>query len=394
MKLFKSLLVAPATLGLLAPITATATEVNFNAISNYSQEEIEIDSNSFSNFSNANPLLAGGEGMVDSHDHDSDSFSETTTASFSADFAIGAVDGKGVSTTVTDGDEDLQAVYGFQIDLTTSFTGEDSLDISLDAGNGVTSSGSLTGPLAEFDLNGGGDSLSVDGVSYTFPVGSKTTVIVGDNTDGSAMFTTACAYGGPSNTLDDCANVNAGITNGGLAVGASFDIGNGFTAALGYAGDEQGLMTKEKVDAYGANVAYSADNYGVSVTYGVLERDQEEDTYTAFNGYYSFDNGVSISAGYEVGDLGGKAASADETEAYFLGINGEVGPGELGAAIGTVGSMTETSTGIPERMMYEAYYSYALNDGMTVTPLIYVKEGEAATDNDETGVMVKTSFSF
>ena len=151
---------------------------------------------------------------------------------------------------------------------------------------------------------------------------------------------------------------------------------------------------KENVDGYGANVAYSADNYGVSVTYGVLERDQEEDTYTAFNGYYSFDNGVSISAGYEVGDLGGKAASADETEAYFLGINGEVGPGELGAAIGTVGSMTETSTGIPERMMYEAYYSYALNDGMTVTPLIYVKEGEAATDNDQTGVMVKTTFKF
>ena len=37
MKLFKSLLVAPATLGLLAPMTVNATEVNFNAISNYSK---------------------------------------------------------------------------------------------------------------------------------------------------------------------------------------------------------------------------------------------------------------------------------------------------------------------------------------------------------------------
>ena len=55
--------------------------------------------------------------------------------------------------------------------------------------------------------------------------------MVGDNTDGSALFTTACVYGGPSNTLDDCGNVNAGITNGGAMLGASYDFGNGVTAA-------------------------------------------------------------------------------------------------------------------------------------------------------------------
>ena len=50
MKLFKSLLVAPAALGLLSPIASNASEVNFKAISNYSNEytEIEeIDINSF-----------------------------------------------------------------------------------------------------------------------------------------------------------------------------------------------------------------------------------------------------------------------------------------------------------------------------------------------------------
>ena len=49
---------------------------------------------------------------------------------------------------------------------------------------------------------------------------------------------------------------------------------------------------------------------------------------------------------------------------------------------------------MPERLMYEAYYSYPVNDGMTITPLIYTVEGTDATDMDETGVMVKTSFSF
>ena len=222
MKLFQRLLVAPAALGLLAPITANANEVNFDAISNYSDTESVEFANSFNNEETIETqLLAGGEGLVDDHSHDG-GFSETTTASFSVDFGIGAVDGKDVTTTNPDGDEDLQAGYGFQIDLNTSFTGEDSLDISLDAGN-------ATGAIGEFDLNGahatgGADVLSVDGVSYTFPVGDSTTVIVGDNTDGSALFTTACAYGGPSNTLDDCGNVNAGITNGGFAVGAAYDL--------------------------------------------------------------------------------------------------------------------------------------------------------------------------
>ena len=39
MKLFKSLLVAPAALGLLAPMTATANELNLNDVSGYSSSE-------------------------------------------------------------------------------------------------------------------------------------------------------------------------------------------------------------------------------------------------------------------------------------------------------------------------------------------------------------------
>jgi len=389
MKLFQRLLVAPAALGLISPIAANATEVNLNEISNYSDvDSIEVV-NSFDTVElNNSPLLAGGEGLGDSSSFDG-SFSETTTASFSADFAIGAVDGKGVTTTLTDGDEALQAVYGFQIDLNTSFTGDDSLDISLDAGNGST-----TGPLAEFDLNGGSDALTVDGVSYTFPLGDKITVIVGDNTDGSALFTTACVYGGPSNTLDDCANVQAGITGGGVSIGAAYDFGNGFSTAAGAQFVETGIADKEEDDAYAVNVAYTADSYGLSLTYANVEDGAQNDTYTALNGYYSFDNGLNISAGYEFGSLDVTSAAADETEAFFIGVNGEVGPGELGAALGTFGTMTEASGVMPEQLMYEVYYSYPVNDGMTITPLLYSIEGTSASDMDETGVMVKTSFSF
>ena len=203
MKLFQRLLVAPAALGLISPIAANATEVHLNEISNYSElESIEVVNTFDNDQPNASLLLAGGEGLGDSSSYDG-SFSETTTASFSVDFGVGAVDGKGVTNSVTGSsttrDEGLQAVYGFQIDLNTSFTGEDSLDISIDAGNDG-------GTLGEFDTNGpasvsGGatasDALTVDGVSYTFPLGGAT-AFVGDNTDGSMLFTTCLLYTSPS----------------------------------------------------------------------------------------------------------------------------------------------------------------------------------------------------
>ena len=386
MKLFKSLLVAPAALGLLAPVAVTATEVNLNAISNYSQEEIEIDLNSFSNYSTANPLLAGGEGMVDSYDHDSDSFSSTTTASFKAQFALGAVDGKGVTSTVTDGDEALNFQYTFDTKIKTSFTGDDSFTVAIDSGNGASGN-----PVDEFGLNNTADALKVDGVAYKFPLGDNITALISDGVDGSKIFTTACAYGGPSDTLDDCGNVNANIDNAGVTAMAEYDFDNGLTAAIGYAGNETGIMTKENVDAYAANLAYSGDNYGVSVTYGIVESGTEENTYTALNASYSFDNGMSISGGYEFGDIGGAAATADESINYFVGVSGDVGEGELGAALGTSGGQLENQD---EELMYEAYYSYPINDGMTITPLVFIKEKATAGTPDQTGVMVKTTFKF
>ena len=384
MKLFKSLLVAPATLGLLAPLAATANEVTISDFS--AAEEIAV----------TNSRIDGLEARL--NNFEAGSFSETTTASFSVDMAIGAIDGQSVTTSVTDGKEAITATYGFQIDLNTSFTGEDSLDISIDAGNGSSTT------LGELDLNTG-ENLSVDGVSYTFPVGDKTTVFVGDNTDGSALYSTACVYGGITNTLDDCGNVNSALGCGnGTAAGASFDIGNGFTAAIGYTGDgssNQGVLTKESADAFGGQLTYTGDSYGLSATYANIETAatgtttavaDSDVTYWALNGYWTpSESGSlpSISVGYETGDS--EAASVKDTSTFFVGIQwDEVGPGTFGAAMGTTGHISDGAT---EYYMYEAFYSYPINDGMTITPVVYVKE-LASPNMDETGVMVKTSFSF
>jgi len=392
MKLFKSLLVAPATLGLLAPLYANATEVNLNEIANYSNAESIEFTNSFeTEVPNKESLLAGGEGLVDDHSHDG-GFSETTTASFGLDFYLGSLDDEveGEQTA----DDAITFGYSLGIGLNTSFTGEDSLDITIDAGN-------VTEGVAEFDGNTGGDKLTVDGISYTFPLGDAT-ILVGDNTDGSALFTTACAYGGPSNLLDDCGNVNAGITGGEATLGASYDFGNGFTLASGFqtGSDAKGVFTEESKDSYALNAAYTADSYGVSITYGLIENTAltNEDTYTAFNAYYTPDmEGIpSISVGYEVGEIGGAVDTKDESTSFFVGLTwDEVGPGSAGIALGH----SSTIEDVDEAYQYEAYYSYPVNDGMTVTPLIFMKENTGAdvgTNNldDTVGVMVKTSFSF
>jgi len=451
MKLFQKLIAAPAIISLASGFAVNASEINTSDLGNFTNTsnlvslgDFKSDTllpgdwayDSLKNLTNSSKfngnsvsrleaaaelsnLIAGGEGLMNGAaiDRLSDelgselaimkgrvdglesrvntieagTFSDTATVSFKAQMAIGAVDGKGVTTAITDGDEAINFQYTFDTKIKTSFTGEDSLEVAIDSGNGASGN-----PVDEFGLNNTNDLLKVDGVAYKFPVGDGMTVMLADNKDAATMFTVACAYGGPSDTLDDCGNVNAVVDNGGVMAGAEYDFGNGFTAAIGYAGKETGLMTDENVDGYGANVAYIADNYGLSLTYGILEEGVDNDTYTAFNGYYSFDNGLNISAGYEIGDLDNAAATEDETEAYFVGINGEVGPGELGAAAGTVGSMTEASGSIPDRMMYEIYYSYALNDGVTVTPLIFTKEADSTVtgDQDETGVMVKTTFKF
>ena len=403
MKLFKSLLIAPATLGLLAPMSATANELNLAEVSGYSSsEEVQNISEFYpKELAVTNSRVDGLEVRI--NEIEAGSFSETTTASFSADMYIGAVDDEESPAVDNDTDDTITAGYSFQIDLNTSFTGADSLDISLDAGNAGSAG------IAEFDGNSGGDALVVDGVSYTFPLGDSTTFMVGDNTDGSALFTTACAYGGPSNTLDDCGNVNAGITNGGVMFGAAYDFGNGTTFAVGYAGDETTVGTDEGGDDYAVNLAYIGDNYGVSATYAIVDSDDGaatpvlddfEDTFLAFNGYYTPDVAgfPSISIGFEFGEDGStdadnvQAAGDDSLTSYFLGLTwDEVGPGSAGVAMGT---KTPTVESTNEQWMYEAYYSYPINDGMTITPLVFMKETSTEGLDDEKGLMVKTSFSF
>ena len=136
MKLFQQMLVAGAALSLIAPIGAQASDVNIEEIDTYvrkqssSKNQKRLNSNSFSNELvtikqkvnssqfNLNQLEAG-------------SFSDTTTLDGKVIMALGAIDGIEELTSDT-GATHFNTVY--QMNLNSSFTGDDNMYIRLKGG--------------------------------------------------------------------------------------------------------------------------------------------------------------------------------------------------------------------------------------------------------------------
>ncbi len=348
MKLFKSLLVAPATLGLLAPMSATANEVTINDFN--PAEELAV----------TNSRVDGLEARL--NNFEAGSFSETTSASFGSNFYVGAVESSATGEAVT-------FSYDFSMDLSTSFTGEDSLDVAVIGGNAGTTA--VDGYMGGDDTE---DDLVLDGISYTFPLGGAT-VIVGDGVGVDDMNTGACAYSAFTDLLGDCGTSNVGgSADSGFAIG--YDFGNGFTIAGGAAGGDStsGYFTEEDASTIGLEVAYTSDTYGLSIAY----TDDEAETYYSFQGMLTPEGFPSISVGYETDD--------DDADAIFAGLTfDEVGAGSVSLGIAS------TALSSDDYYQYELSYSYPINDGMTITPGVFIAE---SAGEDETGFVVTTSFSF
>ena len=359
MKLFKSLLVAPATLGLLAPMSATANEVTINDFN--PAEEIAV----------TNSRVDGLEARL--NNFEAGGFSETTTASFSVDMVVGAVD-----SDITGNSEATTFDYQMGIGLSTSFTGEDSLDVAIDIGGGDSASQSISASAMGFDATKG--VLTVDGVTYSFPVGGAS-VIVGDATDISAAYTGACSYSAFLDYMGNCGTGNSvGVGTAGVTAAVSYAFDGGFSLAGGVTSPQSEILGETGVDMYGIEAAYTGEDFGVALAY----TDAETTTYWGLNGTYSFDV-ASVSVGFETSD----DDTLGDASGWFAGLTfDEVGPGSLSLGMSTVGNILDDAD---EYYMYEASYSYPINDGMTITPGIYTAE---SADGDTSGVIVKTSFSF
>merc|ERR1712167_318571 len=154
MKLFKQLLVAPAALGLLAPIAANA---DVSTLSNVENQLADVQA-----------------GM----------FSATTKLSGSVNFVTGATNDKAA-------DEELHQTYEIKYKLTSSFTGEDNFVVKFEQGNGKG-----MGLDAQSDKGSATGSPVLTDLYYSFPVADDFTVSFGPKMDGDeGLEGTASVYG-------------------------------------------------------------------------------------------------------------------------------------------------------------------------------------------------------
>jgi len=336
MKLFQRLLVAPAALGLMAPVAANADTA----------------------------------------------FSSTTTLSGSSFFTVGSVSDGGS----LDNQEELYMQYAYGLDLNSSFTGEDLFYAGIEAGN-------ASGPLVEMDSAvEGGNALNVHSLYYAFPVGDLE-VTAGPLLDqDDVLAATTSQYSG-SFRLGAMPFSEAGDETGaGVAVSYSNDTGFVASASLiAVDGDDstRGIGADDGDDVATFTLGYNGDGFGGGLVLATNDGEGGNTGYDTFGGgiYYSPESiDATISVTYDTTD----PENGNDQSDLFVGIDYQVGPGTLSAAYNATdvdGNSDEDSTG------FEVSYSYAVNDNVTITPGFFTVEDTTAGD-DDSGFVVETAFSF
>jgi len=335
MKFFQRLLLAPAALSLMAPVAVNADTA----------------------------------------------FTSTTSLSGGAVFTLGSVDpGTGVA------DDELYMQYGYGLDITSSFTGDDMLYVGLETGN-------ASGPLESMDSATTGDSvISLHSIFYSFPVGDLeiTTGPLLDQDD--VVGATTAAYSDSFRLGAMPYSLAGGET--GPGIGATYATGEGIVVSGSFVADDGasaagGINQDTGNDVITLTLGYDGDGFGGGIVYASNDGDVGTAGYDGFGGgiYYSPE---SIPATFAVSyDTKDPEAGSDETD-LFLGVDAEVGPGTLSIAWHT----TEVDGGSDNLDIsgFEASYGIAVNDGVTVTAGFFtVEDGEGEEDQ---GAVVETVFSF
>jgi len=337
MKLFQRLLVAPAALGLMAPVAVNADTA----------------------------------------------FSSTTSLSGGAYFTVGSVSDGGT----TDKEEELYMQYAYGLDVTSSFTGEDTLYMGMETGN-------ASGPLASMDsATSGTGAITLHSLYYAFPVGDLA-VTAGPLVDqDDVVAATASAYS-DAFRLGALPYSLAGSETG-PGVGVAYSNDNGVVASVSFvsvggSSSTVGIGADNGDDVSTFTLGYNGDGFGGGLV--IASNDGEAGTtgYDTFGGgiYYTPESiPATISVAYDSKDPEGTAK--DETD-LFIGIDYEVGPGTLSAAYNSTEvdcNSALDSTG------FEVSYTYALNDNVSITPGFFTVE-DTSTGDDDSGVVVETAFSF
>ena len=448
MKLFQQMLVAGASLSLLAPIAAQASDVvNLDEMNNYARSNSKssrLDNKTFIN--EVSEDIANLKGRDDSlevnqNQLEAGSFSDTTTLSGSAVFAATAIDGAGkVRAGATDA---LQTMYTYTMDLNTSFTGDDNLYVRLRTGNGAlkdandNSIGSFFEKTAFYHTDtysGGIDTLKVDKIWYTTPIGNseKWTATFGPKIENYYM------YAAPVSIYRPGFHKAFKLGGNSAAFGASTKQGfgvkyvgdNGWSASTNIVSEggasTAGLFTKEDGSKWDTMLAYTQDQYHLSLTLSQQDKDWSSFSYYATDAvaadaladatayaarayWRPEESGTAtpeISVGFDTISFTGNAGANKVSEAtsYFVGLGWPdmfrdsdyigLGFGQPLKTTETVNGDAATDAGL-DPFLWELTYSFKVNDSVTMIPAIFGgNDIQSATDQDIFGAAVTTKFKF
>ena len=407
------MLVAGASLSLITPLVAQASDVNIEEMNSYSRSSKSsnkrFDSKTFANeIANANERVDGIESRLNAFE--AGGFSDTTVLDGKAIFDVGSVD-----TDDDTYDGKTQFMYTYTLNLNTSFTGDDNLYTRIKTGN--HSSWSKTKSVYNTYLssgNGNGDVLKVDKLWYTTPIGdSNHTVTFGPKIENYYMHATTPSIYEP---------VLKAFTLGGNAAGYGASTSPG--AGWAYTGDNgfaisSNITSKNPVFAdtkqsWATQVGYTQSNYSVSALLNMKYNGWTDSYFMSTDGkarpgdgnstniglrawWRPDDSGTampSISVGYDTSET--DAATNSNTTAYFVGLNwtDTLNPDDkIGIAFGQP-QKVEGETVDP--FLYEIYYKYKVNDSVSITPTIFggTSKNSDGVETDMTGYLLQTTFKF
>ena len=431
MKLFQQLLVAGASVSLIAPIAAQASDVvNIEEMSSYlksSKASSILDSKTFINeVSEDMAVLKGRVDGLETRQNilEAGSFSDTTTLDQKVVFSVGGADFTDSSPDANQ-NEGVAAQYSYTMNLNSSFTGDDNLYIRLKTGNGA-------GWMAEKDEGGYlsstntyGDEIRVDKIWYTFPIGERQTVWIGPRIENYYMHATTPSLYSPTLkqfTLGGNAAAYGASTNSGL--GWAYKADNGFAVSSNLVskqnGTTNGFLTKESSHSWANQIGYTQDRYSVSAIVNYKYNGWVDDYFSTTNGFArssvsgspasdSTNIGLrawlrpeesgsampSISVGYDTSDIQYGADTVDSTDMYFVGLGWAdiiQADDKIGVAFGQPQTREDETT---DPFAWEAYYAFKANDYTEYRTTIFGgtdRDGNAG--EDLTGVVFQTTFKF
>jgi len=407
------MLVAGASLSLMTPLVAQASNVNIEEMDSYStsskSSNKQFDSKTFANeLATTNERVDGIESRINAFE--AGGFSDTTVLDGKAIFDVGSVD-----TDDDNYDGAAQFMYTYTLNLNTSFTGDDNLYTRIKTGN--HSSWSKTKSVYNTYLssgNGNGDVLKVDKLWYTTPVGdSNHTVTFGPKIENYYMHATTPSIYEPvlkAFTLGGNAAAYGASTSPGA--GWAYNGDNGFAISSNIT-SKNPVFTDQAKQSWATQVGYTQPNYSVSAIVnmkyngwtdsyfqtagGKARAGDGNSTNVGLRAWWRPENSgtamPSISVGYDTSET--DAATNSNTTAYFVGLNWSdtINPDDkIGIAFGQP-QKVEGETIDP--FLYEIYYKYKVNDSVSITPTVFGGTSNASgVETDMTGYLLQTTFKF